>query len=154
MIARGIDMARWLKSATADELFRINQTLGMIDTNCPTVAELRELLSTLVEDDMSRSRRMALEAAHKVKTGQSRRVTVKAPPEKQGPLQPPPIKDNIPQMPVGLCPRCDKVVKGYPMPGCESKKTGRIFYKECTSCSYYSEIFQKRKNRYTEVEGG
>jgi hypothetical protein len=54
---------------------------------------------------------------------------------------------------VGLCPRCDSVVKGGPIPSCEKRKSGRWFYKECTACTYYAEVIKKR-NKFKEVEGG
>lgn len=54
---------------------------------------------------------------------------------------------------VGFCPRCKSHLLGEPLPGCETTKSGRVFYKECSACTYYSEIFKKR-NKYLEVEGG
>jgi hypothetical protein len=60
---------------------------------------------------------------------------------------------EIPRMVVGFCPRCGKRVVGGPVKKCEYERTRRYFYKECTSCTYYSEIFHRR-NIFTEVEGG
>jgi hypothetical protein len=54
---------------------------------------------------------------------------------------------------IGKCPKCTSDMTGFPYPGCEVKKTGRYFYKECTACTYYVEIF-KRGNKFTEMEGG
>jgi hypothetical protein len=57
---------------------------------------------------------------------------------------------------VGSCPRCGSNVRGM-IGGTCGKHAGNFgkltFYKECTACSYYSEIFKKR-NKYIEVEGG
>jgi hypothetical protein len=54
---------------------------------------------------------------------------------------------------IGLCGRCQSKVYGEIVPECETKLTGRVFYKECAQCSYYAEIF-KRRNSYYEIEGG
>jgi hypothetical protein len=58
---------------------------------------------------------------------------------------------------IGMCPRCGRVLKGMPMRPCTKGKGSRFgkltFYKECSSCPYYSEIF-KRRNKFKEVEGG
>jgi len=53
---------------------------------------------------------------------------------------------------IGSC-KCGGLMTGEPLPGCETKLTGRVFYKECDSCSYYSELF-KKGNIYEEIEGG
>lgn len=54
---------------------------------------------------------------------------------------------------VGMCPRCSNIVRGMPLPSCESKKSGRVFYKECAGCSYYSEVIMDR-TMYKELEEG
>lgn len=54
---------------------------------------------------------------------------------------------------VGLCPRCGELVRGEPVRECASRGNGRHFYKECSSCSYYAEIFKVR-HKFKEVEGG
>lgn len=57
---------------------------------------------------------------------------------------------------IGKCPRCGSDVRGTITKSCK-KNAGTFgvstFYKECTACSYYSEIFEKR-GKHTEVEGG
>ena len=55
---------------------------------------------------------------------------------------------------VGFCPKCNSTMVGTPVTHCETDESGRHFYSECTSCSYYSEIFKGRKGRYIEVKGG
>jgi len=55
---------------------------------------------------------------------------------------------------VGLCRHCGGEVWGGHMPTCETKLTGRVFYKECSTCTYYAEIFKHGRNRYREEEGG
>ena len=47
-----------------------------------------------------------------------------------------------PKVVIGFCPSCNSQLVGTPLKGCETKKTGRYFYKECSSCSYYAEIFK------------
>jgi DNA-directed RNA polymerase subunit M/transcription elongation factor TFIIS len=54
---------------------------------------------------------------------------------------------------VGICPRCSSKLVGFTIPGCEKNHSSRIFYKECTACTYYAEVFKKR-NKHYEVEGG
>ncbi len=54
--------------------------------------------------------------------------------------------------PIGIC-KCGGTMTGEPVPGCETKLTGRTFYKECDTCSYYSELF-KIDDTYKEIEGG
>ena len=44
---------------------------------------------------------------------------------------------------VGVCPRCGDMLLGEPIRGCENKSSGRLFYKECISCPYYYELFEK-----------
>lgn len=61
-----------------------------------------------------------------------------------------------PKLPVvvGFCPKCSSTMVGDALPACESEKTGRHFYSECTTCSYYTEIFKGRKGRFIEMKGG
>jgi hypothetical protein len=54
---------------------------------------------------------------------------------------------------IGFCPKCGGNLRGEPTPGCEQKKSGRMFYKECQTCTYYAEVW-KKKNKYHETEGG
>jgi hypothetical protein len=58
-----------------------------------------------------------------------------------------------PQTIIGFCPKCNSKLMGEPVPGCESKKSGRHFYAECSACNYYYEIF-KIRNKYKKSEGG
>jgi hypothetical protein len=67
-----------------------------------------------------------------------------------GIVEPPPLTGVI-----GMCPRCGEPLSGLPVPRCEATKTGRVFYKECSACTYYGEIFRDKKTgEYTETEGG
>jgi hypothetical protein len=54
---------------------------------------------------------------------------------------------------MGLCPKCNAPMGGMFMAGWETEKSGRLFYRECSSCSYYAELYKKRR-KYKEVEGG
>ncbi len=58
------------------------------------------------------------------------------------------------QVVVGFCPKCSSTMVGEVLPHCEAEETGRHFYSECTSCSYYTEIFKGRKGRFIEMKGG
>ena len=51
------------------------------------------------------------------------------------------------------CPRCDELMQGIRMPACEVRRTGRAYYKECSSCTYYAEIFVK-DGVEVEIKGG
>jgi hypothetical protein len=54
---------------------------------------------------------------------------------------------------VGVCPKCDWPVVGDAIhERCERKLSGRLFIKECTNCTYYSELFE-HDGELTEVEG-
>jgi hypothetical protein len=71
----------------------------------------------------------------------------KAPPEREG------FTDIVPRQIIGFCPKCSSIMRGMPMSKCEFEKSGRVFYKECSACTYYAEIFKKR-NKFKEIEGG
>jgi len=62
------------------------------------------------------------------------------------------LRERAQGTPIGIC-SCGGLIVGAQLPGCESRDTGRIFYKECSSCSYYSELFHDG-DKYREVEGG
>jgi hypothetical protein len=77
----------------------------------------------------------------------------KADPIPESEVKEPIIRDKIPHIVIGTCPKCESLVRGMPVAHCETEKSGRTFYKECSACTYYSEIFNKR-NKFYEVEGG
>jgi hypothetical protein len=106
-------------------------------------------LDALKQEELERARITAEERSIGAAKGTSKR------PKGAGKPSPPKREPEPHKMltVVGFCPQCKSVVKGEPMPGCESKSSGRVFYKECTACKYYSEIFKKR-NKHYEVEGG
>ena len=54
---------------------------------------------------------------------------------------------------VGICPKCNGKLLGEPQPSCETRVSGRVFYKECSTCTYYVETI-KKDNKYIELEGG
>jgi hypothetical protein len=73
-----------------------------------------------------------------------------------------PDPDSVPEpqsikLVVGKCPKCKSNLLGEPIKGCSKQTNGNFggltFYKECSACTYYSEIFKKR-NKHIEVEGG
>lgn len=55
---------------------------------------------------------------------------------------------------IGICPRCSQPLAGGFLQGCETRRSGRSMIKECTICSYYSELFKRPNNVYEEIEGG
>jgi len=64
---------------------------------------------------------------------------------------------DYPQLPfvLGACPECGKLMRGVALSGCETEETGRHFYKECTVCPYYSEVFwDEEKKEAKEIKGG
>lgn len=68
------------------------------------------------------------------------------------------IEERMQELPelnavVGFCPKCTSTMVGTPLPACETDESGRHFYSECTTCTYYTEIFKGRKGRYLEVRG-
>jgi hypothetical protein len=68
----------------------------------------------------------------------------------------PPEPGNVGPV-ISFCPRCGSAVRGTTVGSCSKQKASTFgtltFYRECGACTYYSEMFKKR-NRYTEVEGG
>ncbi len=40
------------------------------------------------------------------------------------------------------CPECDHEIKAARIPSCEKARTGRVWYEECTKCTYYKEEFK------------
>jgi hypothetical protein len=53
---------------------------------------------------------------------------------------------------IGICPKCGSALLGDPIPSCERSKTGRVFWTECSSCTYHKELFEKN-GVLTEIEG-
>jgi len=62
------------------------------------------------------------------------------------------LKQGPPPQLVGICPRCGGYLLGGATPNCESAKTGRLYYKICADCPYYSELFMKN-DKLEEIEG-
>lgn len=64
----------------------------------------------------------------------------------------------IPDLPpltvvVGTCPKCGSNLMGQALGSCSKLAKQPTFYKECSACDYYAEIWRYR-NKYKEVEGG
>lgn len=53
---------------------------------------------------------------------------------------------------IGFCPDCGGLLGGLFISPCETKKTGRYFYRECSECSHFVEML-KHGDKYTEVKG-
>ena len=51
------------------------------------------------------------------------------------------IVEPLPMPPVKMC-ECGGIISGMPLPGCETKTTGRFFYSECDTCSYWVELIK------------
>lgn len=57
---------------------------------------------------------------------------------------------------VDFCPKCGSPMVGMPVRSCRQNSSyfgAPVFYKECSACTHYIEIF-KKKNKYIEVGGG
>jgi hypothetical protein len=70
-------------------------------------------------------------------------------------MKPEPIEEPCePNVIVGVCPKCGDRLRGAPLRSCETAATGRVFYKVCSGCTYYSELFKNLKtNELREIEG-
>jgi hypothetical protein len=70
-----------------------------------------------------------------------------------------PVKSGvIPDLPpltvvVGTCPKCGSNLMGQALGVCSKVTKQPTFYKECSACKYYAEIW-KYRNKFKEVEGG
>lgn len=121
-----------------DFLLFINKNGIEIDVAIEELSEIALELHRQIGRATYDQRRMERVEAKKTGTEETPEVEVQEPPELTV---------------IGLCPKCGSPLGGYPLPGCESSKTGRVFYKECRGCTYYSELY-KRRNNYIEIEGG
>lgn len=74
----------------------------------------------------------------------------------------PPCRGKVVEAPtlryvVGICSECSGKLRGEPVEGCSKTRNTRaktrVFIKECSNCTYYSEVF-KVGNKFSEVEGG
>jgi hypothetical protein len=108
--------------------------------------ELRDTLRLMIEEWNNQSR----EIAENLSFGKPDPNTVK---ESKGKTRAPRPTQAPLKIVVDMCPRCGSKMVGEPLSMCESKESGRVFYKECTACTYYAEIFKKR-NKYIKSEGG
>lgn len=126
---------------TEDSRYAIQQFLEWFDVD----SELNEIVHTILKYKEERRRNEAESLRSKARRRPDR---VDADQERRGlaPSEPRPLT------PMGIC-KCGGVLTGEPVPGCETKLNGRVFYKECDTCSYYSELF-KIDNIFKEIEGG
>lgn len=106
-------------------------------------SELEEILGTILKEKEERQRKQAESLRSR-----ARKTPDNFGMERRGIAPPEPKRLT----PIGIC-KCGGTMTGEPVPGCETKLTGRTFYKECDTCTYYSELF-KIDDTYKEIEGG
>jgi hypothetical protein len=112
-----------------------------------------------LEDIIGRNEKELKKRAEAMLRGErveSRFKTTQPRKKKRGKKAPCGVTEPHPMPIVGICPLCGEAVTGEVQPSCEQSNTGRLFYKECSVCPYYSELFKKRirSKDYLREEGG
>lgn len=146
------DVQKYAEAHTEQVKTGVLQFLSHFKCACGPVLEF---LSEWKQADLEMKRVAAVEAGRRRGVGPlpGRDKSKKRKPNQNTYSEPP-----APKVCVGICPRCGQDLLGRPQPMC-SKQEGsrfgkRVFYKECSSCTYYSEVFQQRPKKHVEVEGG
>jgi hypothetical protein len=144
-----IDVLRFLKGYDKDSVHAIQQFLHWFG-GC-------RKLERIVWSGIKKTQNQLKELAEYNENEERRYLKAK---KGNRPYHPPVEQVREPQdisLVVGKCPKCGSNLLGMPVKGCGkapmSSFGNATFYKECSACTYYSEIFE-RKNRYKEVEGG
>lgn len=109
-------------------LHSVRQVINMFDKN----SELLPIINGMVEE---RDKQLRCKAEKRGLTSKQRRRLAG---KKNKTVIPTPRELTV----IGLC-KCGGVLEGEPMPGCETKKTGRIFYAQCQECDYYREVIRE-----------
>jgi hypothetical protein len=143
------DVQSWVGSYDLDSIHAIQQVLERFGAN----RKLERIVWSMIKE---------MEVTHV--RGAENHAKTKAMYEKAieagKPFHPDP--DSVPEpqnikLVVGKCPKCNSNLLGEPIRGCAKQTNGNFggltFYKECSACTYYSEIF-KKGNKHIEVEGG
>lgn len=145
----GVDVKQLIKVYSPQQLAAAAIILEHFPLYKPLTDYFKQYKQDIIDDRMERS--LAIQnrvSSHRKKQATRKRL------EESGRLKPEEIVEPRPANTIlGLCPRCGEPLGGLPVPPCETKNTGRIFLKECTSCTYYSELFKDGKT-FTEKEGG
>jgi len=141
------DMMEELKTfATAFELqslYAVKQFLERFGWNGDATALMQELL-----DGIENERRVHAESMTTTNSKYEEKKRKMAAME-EGP------DPGRPRVVVGFCPRCGDKMVGEPVNECQSKrKRRRSFYKECTTCPYYAEVWVHKNKHYETEEGG
>jgi hypothetical protein len=139
MIINNIDVGRYLASFSQEGVSSALQIMDIFGC-CDELKNYLELQRKRTEE----------EAIKITKEREARGEIVERPCDGRGK-----VKEEVPPLKivVGFCPRCNSKMVGTPVWGCAKDGNDRHFYKECTACTYYSEIFKKR-NIFIEKEGG
>ena len=98
--------------------------------------------------DKKKRRVFALQARRKLKKNRSSPRTARDPGYRDKYYAEP---GNLP-VAIDLCPKCNGILFGAPLPTCEEGETGRHFYAECRSCGYFHEMFRIGSN-FKKAEG-
>lgn len=160
-----VDIEKYLKAHNERTVGAIMQFLDFFDCcenmlkflkerRARVLKEARE--KSIEEAETRRRRRMAYYGAHPRDDSRDRARGRKRQPDKK--------LGHVPQTGlelhwiVGVCPKCSDKLLGAPIPSCEKRKTGRVFYAECNNqaCPYYYEVIQHKdeeESRFYQVEG-
>jgi hypothetical protein len=149
MLIKGVDLGKYIESHDPRVVSSFVQFLDVFDC----CRNLRKYLKELEADrlDVAREEAEMLRNSRKEHLGydrEGRRGTHK---EHIDAIS---VDPRPPDTIVGVCHKCQSVVRGEPIKGCETEKTGRVFYGMCDRCTYYFEVFKIGRNKYKEVEGG
>ncbi len=142
------DVQRFVGSYPLDSIHAIQQVLEWFGVN----RKFERIVWSMI-------RRREVQHVKEVDAGKRRYAKYKKLKDEGKPYHPP--LDEVGTVPdislvIGKCPRCDNNLLGMPTRACKKGVNGKfgglVFYKECASCTYYSEVFKKR-NKYVEIEG-
>lgn len=111
--------------------------------------DILEHLNKLHIQELTFDRRQAEQLAEeRKKRREERKEARKIQQDQLDQLELPPL-----QAVVGLCPQCGSELRGEPYRTCKEIKTKQFaFYKECSGCEYWSEMFLE-EDKYTEIAG-
>lgn len=156
------NLKNYLESFNPEHLYSVIQFFEWFECCEDLITPIQQWLSAKIEEFAAEKRRarQRFEAAGRPNvTDEERKAFENAPciddvPERDRHRWVDIPEPHRPRIVVGFCPKCSSTMVGDVMPQCETKVTGRHFYSECTTCTYYTEIFEGRKGRYIEMKGG
>jgi hypothetical protein len=147
-IINGIDLDLYVQTHSHEVISGVRQFLEVF--KC--CEELKDALVIMRQNTINQHDHLAQRVpSTRILKGQAKKR--KKPCGKKGTdLQKDEMQELRPVTVVGKCPRCGSDLLGTPVATCETEKSGRVFYKECSACKYYAEVFKKR-NKHYEMEG-